>query len=174
MSTEEGRFDVSAFPTPRAEDPSAAHHPPAGAVRSPASFVVGAGTVRERLLLTPHQLGELTRRLGLDVGDRPNYPRYGSTEVHLLVAVQALRELLVPVDDACTAVTTFQASFLSGRGWIVLYPSTDRWVSVAAVALEALASLLTLTGRAVVVDLAAVRHRSATAWLGLLDTLPHD
>lgn len=173
MSTEEGRFDGSAFPTPRAEDPSAAH-PSAGAVRSPAGFVVGAGTVRERLLLTPHQLGELTRRLGLDVGDRPNYPRYGSTEVHLLVAVQALRELLVPVDDACAAVATFQGSFLGGRGWIVLYPSTDRWVSVAAVAVEALASLLTLTGRAVVVDLAAVRHRSATAWLRLLDTLPHD
>ena len=56
----------------------------------------------------------------------------------------------------------------------MLYPSTDRWVSVAAVAVEALASLLTLTGRAVVVDLAAVRHRSATAWLRLLDTLPHD
>ena len=173
MSTEEGRFDGSAFPTPRAEDPSAAH-PSAGAVRSPAGFVVGAGTVRERLLLTPHQLGELTRRLGLDVGDRPNYPRYGSTEVHLLVAVQALRELLVPVDDACAAVATFQGSFLGGRGWIVLYPSTDRWVSVAAVAVEALASLLTLTGRAVVVDLPAVRHRGATAWLRLLDTLPHD
>lgn len=168
--TTEAGISVSAVP-PQTGDPSGTHS--GAGVRSPAGLVVGASTVRERLQLTPHQLGELTRRLGLDVGDRPNYPRYGNTEVHLLVAVQALRELLVPVDDACTAVTTFEASFLSGRGWIVVYPTGDRWVSVAAVAVEALASLLTLTGGAVVVDLATVRHRSSTAWLRLLDA-PND
>ena len=170
VTTEEG-ISVSAVP-PQTADPTGAHS--AGGAPSPTGVEVGASTVRERLQLTPHQLGELTRRLGLDVGDRPNYPRYGSTQVHLLVAVQALRELLVPVDDACTAVAAFAESFLSGRGWIVAYPSKDRWVSVAAVAVEALASLLTLTGGAVVVDLATVRHRSSTAWLRLLDAPPDD
>jgi hypothetical protein len=167
VSTGGGTFSDST-PVRGAGERSGGRQAASGA-RSEPVVVVGAGTVRERLQLTPHQLGELTRRLGLDVGDRPNYPRYGSAEVHLLVAVQALREVLVPVEDACLAVSTFRESYVGGRGWIVLYPMPGGWVSVAAVAEEALASLLTLTGRAVVVDLAAIRHRSSTAWLRLLD-----
>ena len=156
-----------------ADQPTESSPPSNGATHSPAAVSVSAGQLRDGLQLTPHQLGEITRRLGLDVGDRPNYPRYRRAEVHLVVAVQAIRELLVPVEDACVAVTTFGELFLLGRGWIVLYPADDRWVAVAARAAEALASLLTLTGRAVVVDLSALRHRGDTAWLHLLTTV-HD
>lgn len=134
---------------------------------SPAAPTVSAGVVREGLHLTPHQLGELTRHLGLEVGDRANYPRYGFAQVHLLVAVKALRELHVPVEDACRAVTTYHNTFAEGRGWIVVSPVQDRWVALTAVTVEALLSLLTLTGRAITVDLPTLREHAHTAWLRL-------
>ena len=134
---------------------------------SPASVTVSAGVVRHGLQLTPHQLGELTRQLGLDVGDRPNYPRYGFDQVQLLVAVKTLRELHVPVDDACHAVRALQDSLASDRGWIVIYPAHEKWVALTAATTDALLSLLSLTVRAVTVDLAALRDRSHTVWLRL-------
>ena len=129
---------------------------------------MSGSAVREGLQLTPHQLGELTRRLSLDVGDRPNYPRYGRPEIHLLVSVQALRELLIPVEDACAAVSAYRRQFVDGRGWIFLFPDRDRWTAVAAVSADALTSLMTLAGRAAVVDLDSLRLRSDIAWLRLL------
>lgn len=129
---------------------------------------VSASHLRDALALTPHQLGDLTRRLNLDVGDRPNYPRYGRDGVRLLVAVQALRELLIPLEDACATVLTYSNFLHTGRGWIVLYPTVQQWAAVAATTSEALASLLTLTARAAVLDLDAFRHRAETAWLRLL------
>jgi hypothetical protein len=123
--------------------------------------------LREGLQLTPHQLGELTRQLGLEVGDRPNYPRYGFDQVRLLVAVKALRELHIPVEDACRAVHTCQDSLASDLGWIVMYPAQEKWVAHTAATTDALLSLLTLTARAVTVDLPALRDRSHTVWLRL-------
>lgn len=123
--------------------------------------------IREALHLTPHQLGEYTRRLDLDVGNRPNYPRYGAAEVHLLVAVQALRDLQVPVDDACLAIRALRTLVTDGDGWVVLYPTTPQWVAVPAVSVEALVSLLNLTARAVVVDLESLRVRGRASWLDL-------
>lgn len=170
METDGGTFSIAADTPP--PDPVSVAPPPADAARSPTAPSVGAGHLRAGLQLTPHQLGELTRRLGLDVGGRPNYPQYSRAEVDQLIAVQALRELLVPVEDACVAVSTFKESVVDGRGWIVCYPTPERWVSVAARAVEALASLLTLTGRAAILDLAALRQRSDTAWLHLLVAQP--
>ena len=68
--------------------------------------------------------------------------RYHGEPVAMIVAESAAvaedaRDLIDIEYNDLPAVTTFEASFLSGRGWIVLYPSTDRWVSVAAVAVEA-------------------------------------
>ena len=145
-------------------------HPPAIPA---AEATVSAGTVRRGLHLTPHQLGEYTKNLGLPIGDRPNYPRYGPTQVHRIVAVQALRELQIPVDDACQAVQTLRSTFADGQGWVVLYPEPHRWVAVPAITVELLTSLLTLTGRAAVIDLAKLRDRAQSAWLHLV-TAPAD
>lgn len=133
----------------------------------PGQTSVPASRVRDALALTPHQLGDLTRRLNLDIGDRPNYPRYERDGVRLLVAVQAQRELLIPLDDACATVLTYGDLLHTGRGWIVLYPTGQQWAAVAVASAEALASLLTLTARAAVLDLEAFRHRADVAWLRL-------
>lgn len=152
-------------------DPNVLLAPPAGAVglgvAGAAQTSVPASLLRGALALTPHQLGDLTRRLNLDVGDRPNYPRYDRDGVRLLVAVQAQRELLIPLDDACATVLTYGDLLHTGRGWIVLYPTGQQWAAVAVASAEALASLLTLTARAAVLDVEAFRHRADVAWLRL-------
>lgn len=170
--------DPTAIPAiPYPEDPAlqspSAMPPSDTASRSAARSTVSAGTVRRGLRLTPHQLGEYTRNLGLAVGDRPNYPRYGLDEAHSLVAVQALRELQIPVDDACRIVQTLHSTFVGSRGWLVLYPDPLCWVAVPATAVDQLTSLLALTGRAAVIDLETLRERSRNAWLHLI-TAPAD
>ena len=147
--------------------PSAEKEQPAlGASRGVTS--VGAADLRRLLQLTPHQLGELTSRLRLEIGDRPNYPRYRRAEVHLLTATLALREIRVPLEDACEAVVAFADYLLAGDGWLVLHPSGDQWVALAARTLPAVGSLLLLASRASVLDAAAVRHRNDRTWSRLL------
>lgn len=152
-------------------DRSAPRSPGTADLERRGPWVAGAD-VRAGLDLTPHQLGELTRRLSLDVGDRPNYPRYGRSEIHLLVSVQALRELSIPVEDACSAVSTHRDQILDGRGWLFLFPDHDRWTVAAALLVEDLASLIALAARAAVVDLDALSRRGGRAWLRLLSRAP--
>jgi hypothetical protein len=148
-----------------AVDESAAAGGRSGGPAASDAVSMAASDVRRALQVTPHQLGELTSRLRLAVGNRPNYPRYGRREVHLLTAVLALRDLRVPLDEGCAAVTDFDDYIVAHQGWMVLYPTTDRWVAVAAKALGTVASLLTLTGRATVLDLAALWRISDGTWL---------
>ena len=138
------------------------------AAPEPDPVAASAGDLRQVLCLTPHQLGELTGRLQLDIGDRPNYPRYRQREVHLLVAALALRELRVPLEDACAAVVAYADHIQVGLGWLVVYPVADRWIAIAARVPEAVTSMLLLTGRASVLDLATIAHRCDTAWAQLL------
>ena len=168
MSSDDGS-DPSHSPSvgESAVDESSTAGRPSSAPAAGDSVSIAASDVRRVLQVTPHQLGELTSRLSLTVGSRPNYPRYGRREVHLLTAVLALRDLRVPLDDGCAAVTDFDDYIVAPEGWMVLYPTTDRWVAVAAKALGTLASLLTLTGRAAVLDLAAIRRISDGTWLQL-------
>jgi hypothetical protein len=160
-----GSADPKVFQGPPASTEAEAMGIP---VARPGRTSVSASHLRDALALTPHQLGDLTRRLNLDVGDRHNYPRYGREGVRLLVAVQALRELLIPLEDACATALTYSDLLHTGRGWIVLYPTVQQWAAVAAATSEALASLLALTARAAVLDVEAFRHRADTAWLRLL------
>lgn len=143
--------------------------PAAVTLPSSATVTVSAARVREGLHLTPHQLGEYTKRLGLSVGDRPNYPRFAAAEIHALLAVQSLRDLQVPLEDACQAVAALRASITAGQGWVVLYRTPHQWVAVSAGSVEALLSLLTLTTGAVILDLAAVGGRARAAWHNLTD-----
>jgi len=141
---------------------------PAGSSQPVSSVSMAAADLRRALQLTPHQLGELTSRLRLEIGLRPNYPRYRRTEVHLLTAALTLREVRVPLEDACEAVVAFADYLLAGDGWLVMHPSGNSWAAFAARTLPAVGSLLTLATRASVVDVAAVRHRSDSTWSQLV------
>jgi len=156
---EAGVVDPSSSPSveSRAEQPAAVA----------LSDSAGAAELRQALQVTSHQLGELTSRLSLDIGDRPNYPRYGRREVHLLTAALVLREQRVPLDDTCAVVTAYRDFVQAGIGWLVLYPAGERWVAVAARALEAVASLLALRAAVTVLDLPSLLHRSDSSWLHL-------
>jgi hypothetical protein len=162
-----GEPSVNSILRESAIDESAAAGGRSGCLAASDAVSMAASDVRRALQVTPHQLGEFTSRLRLMVGSRPNYPRYGRREVHLLTAVLALRDLRVPLDDGCAAVTDFDDYIVAGEGWMVLYPTTDRWVAVAAKALGTVASLLTLTGRAAVLDLPGLRRSSDGTWLQL-------
>ena len=141
---------------------------PVGSSQPVSGVSMAAADLRQALHLTPHQLGELTSRLGLEIGLRPNYPRYRRTEVHLLTAALVLREVRVPLEDACEAVVSFADYLLAGDGWLILHPTGDRWAALAARTLPAVGSLLTLAARASVIDVAAVRHRSDSTWSQLV------
>jgi len=124
-----------------------------------------AAAVRSGLGLTAHQLGELTSAMDLDIGPRPNYPRYDFAAVHLLVVVKLLRDTRVPLEPALNATVSYQAPIHRGEGWLLCAPSPRGWLSSLLLAAGDLTGwLYTSGGCGVVVDLASVAEQAAARW----------
>ena len=146
----------------RAPTPDAIPSPPP---ESAPPVTVGAAEVRAALELTPHQLSEFTAGLHVDVGDRPNYPRFRRDDVHRMTAVQALRELRVPLEVALRAGSDYASQIVAATGWLVLAPSGDGWsIGLTASTHDLLAWLRAGGGRGSVLDLSAVGVRAAADW----------
>lgn len=142
------------------ETPASA--PPPG---TPAEVTVGAAEVRIALELTPHQLSEFTAGLHVDVGDRPNYPRFRQGDVHRMTAVQALRELRIPLDVALRAGCDYATQIVASTGWLVLVPSGDGWsMGLTTSTQDLLAWLRAGGGRGSVLDLGSVAGRARADW----------
>ena len=86
----------------------------------------GAAELRAALGVTPHQLGELTSGLNVDVG-RPNRPAYRRTDVARMTAVQAMRELRVPLEVALKAANDYGREIVAGGGWLLVSPTDGEW-----------------------------------------------
>jgi hypothetical protein len=140
---------------------------PEGAPEGDASFAdtVGSSAVRAALDLTQHQLGEYTAGLRLDVGDRPNYPRYRRPDFDLMVAVSALREVRAPLDVALRAAADYREQVIAARGWLLTSPEGDSWsAGFVSNGPDLLGWLRASGGRAVILDLGRIADRAVWAW----------
>lgn len=135
---------------------------------------VSASIIRTTLHLTPHQLGDLTARLALDVGDRANYPRYSASDHLILIATQTLRDLRLPLESAVAAAVDFQDVICSGRGWLLAYPEPEQWTVLLARSPQMMMQHLVRMDHLAVLDLASVAGRANTLWAAAVrdDTRP--
>lgn len=126
---------------------------------------VSAAAVRSALELSGHQLSELTSGLAIDVGPRPNYPRYHSPDLTRMTVVQASRELRAPLDVALRAAVDYRSQIESGAGWLIYSPDSDDWaVGYVTSGTEALRWLRLTGGRAHLLDLAALAEIAGRLW----------
>lgn len=129
---------------------------------------LSAAEVRQTLGLTHHQLSELTAGLVLDIGPRPNYPRYTRQAVTVLTCVVALRETKTPLDVSMRAAHDYRQQLAVGSGWLLVAPRggrEDRWtVAYAASGEDLLAWIENSGGRGTVLDLRVAADRAERHW----------
>lgn len=133
--------------------------------RSGPVMTIDAAAIRSGLGLTAHQLSEFTAALALDVGSRPNYPRYDRAAAHLMTAAQALRDVRLPLDTALQTTVAYQRPILAGEGWLSCAPTNRGWLSSLVLGVDDLTRMIHAAGgRAVVVDLDTLSQQAAATW----------
>src|SRR4051812_45170708 len=134
---------------------------------------VDTAAIRSGLELTSHQLSEFTSALALDIGPRPNYPRYDSAAVHLMTIAQALRDVRLPLEVALQTVAGYQRPILTGEGWLACAPTSRGWLSSIIIAVDDLPRWIHATGgRAVFLDLATLAEQAAECWERMRSPVP--
>ena len=151
------------------DGPAAVNDTPPEAVGGPGHVgpdaTLAAAAIRSALGLTAHQLSEFTSALALDVGPRPNYPRYDRAAAHLMTVAQALREVRLPLETALLTTATYRRLILIGEGWLTCAPTTRGWLSCFLLGVDDLTRWIHATGgRAVVVDLTTLADQAAAIW----------
>jgi hypothetical protein len=147
--------------------------PIGGAAHVGPGATIDAATIRSGLGLTAHQLSEFTSALALDIGPRPNYPRYDSAAVHLMTIAQALRDVRLPLEVALQTVAGYQRPILTGEGWLACAPTSRGWLSSIILAVDDLTRWIHATGgRAVFLDLATLAEQAAECWERMRSPVP--
>lgn len=172
-----GRRPISRPEAPAAAEsrPGATTPPPAEPAPSgtshdePSDATASAAAVRDRLALTPHQLSELTAGLRLDIGPRPNYPRYSLSAIAMITCVVSLRATRTPLEVAMRAARDYHPQLEAGLGWLLVAPGPDpagdRWtVAYAAAGEDLLSWVSTSGGRGTVLDLRVLHTQTQQSW----------